>query len=89
MSHPDPTDDKLARDFDDFIKTLDVITVCPYCGNPVDRDWPICCDENHSEEVYDDGENILRDDDGSLEKAFIEWCKAKEAASATGAKYEK
>lgn len=89
MNPSNPQHDNTDELYAQFIKTLDTATVCAYCGNPVDSDGEMCCDDVHSEEVYDNGEEYLRDDDGSLNRAFVDWLAAKEAADFTGAKYEK
>lgn len=89
MNSSNPQTDDSTDKYDQFLATLDERTVCPYCGDDVDRDMPNCCSEIHSEIVYDNGEETLSEGDGSLEKAFTKWLAANEADIATGAKYEK
>ncbi len=89
MNPANPQSDKSHDQFESFLRTLDKVTICPYCGDPVDSDQPYCCGECHSEEAYDNGEELLSAEDGSLDRAFGEWLRAKDAAQFSGAKYEK
>jgi hypothetical protein len=63
----------MSKQFQDFMKTLLPVVVCPYCCQKNQLDPPLpCCDEVHAEEAWLNSEDevIL---ESELETAFKEW----------------
>lgn len=45
---------------DQYLDTLALTILCPYCGEPNQLDPPsACCGEVHAEEMYDDGDTLF------------------------------
>lgn len=74
MSHPE--NDKLM---DLFLEECTTEWRCPYCGDPVEEEWPVCCSENHGAETLcsPDGE-MIGEDSSVLKECFERWLEERE-----------